>query len=121
MSETRQPWTPGSWEASPQDRVLSGPLREEYADWIILAGDDPDDDEGIVVAKVYNAAEERTEANAVLFAAADELAKACAAVVTRYDSATTDAAVSRKPRRDPPDVAACRAALDACGWKWGGT
>jgi hypothetical protein len=120
MSETKQPWTSGSWDASPQDRVLSGPLREEYADWIIIGGDDPDDDDGVVVARVWNEAEERTEANARLVAAAPALAEACAAVVERYDSATTDAAVSREPRRDPPDVAACRAALVACGWQWGG-
>src|SRR5512137_2853531 len=36
----KQPWTPGPWEASPQDRVLTGPQREEFASWILTADDE---------------------------------------------------------------------------------
>jgi hypothetical protein len=119
MSEPKQPWTPGPWEASQQDRVLSGPLREEYANWIIVAGDGPDDDEGWVVAVVCNEAGKRTEANARLFAAAPDLAKALAKFVLGYEGALRRRGGQTAPA-DPPVIASARAALDACGWQWGG-
>jgi len=119
MSETKQPWTPGTWEASPQDRVLSGPLREEYANFVIIGGDDPDDDEGTMVATVWNNAGKRTEANGVLMAAAPALAEALARFVLGYDDALRRRGDKTAPA-DPPVIAAARALLEACGWQWGG-
>lgn len=117
--ETKQPWTPGEWEASTTDRVLTGPMAEDFADWIILVGRYPEDDEGMVVARAYNDAGQRTKANATLIAAAPALAKALAAFVITYDRHMSTGVRGTTVYVDPPEIAAARSELESIGWKWG--
>jgi hypothetical protein len=101
-------------------------MAEEFADWIIVAGNDPDDDEGVVLATVYNVVEERTEANGKLMASAPVLAEALADMVTAFEGtqqAPDDGSSVRWELRWVRLIIAAeksRAALELCGWKWGG-
>lgn len=111
--EAKQPWTPGEWEASPTDRVLTGPMAEDFADWVILVGRYPGDDEGMVVARAYNDAGQCTKANAHLMAAAPVLAKALAELVE------APGMVWQTPEEKAAKERAY-AVLSTIDWKWGG-
>lgn len=109
--ETRQPWTPGTWV------LKEWQLDDEMG---MAKGYSIETSDGVFLADIGGEDEEMC-ANGKLMAAAPAMAEALAAVVHRYDTRTTDD-MCRRPgeRKDPPDVAACRAALNLCGWQWGG-
>lgn len=118
MTDEKQKWSPGVWEASPQDRVLTGPSREEHASWIITADNGTED--GIAIACVDNAAGECTAGNALLMAASKVMARTLAKFVAGYEDALRRSGRGQTAPVDPPVIASARAALDLAGWQWGG-
>ena len=90
------PGTPGPWEAGQQDRVLTGPMREKYANWYILAPDpDGSEDDGIAIAAVHNDAGKLTEANAHLMCAAQDLYESLAECVDEMEAMIEEDAALR--------------------------
>lgn len=64
--------TLGPWSAGVQDRVLTGPHKEQHANWYVLGEDGTED--GVLVATLdASFTGSATEANALLIAAAPEL------------------------------------------------
>jgi hypothetical protein len=112
MTTTRRPWTPGEWTLGDENNQCCEVCLAVGEAQVVISLDRSDRLTGqeCVISR------EEMLANARLIAAAPALAEACIAVVQRWDSRTTDDSFGKEPRRDPPDVAACRAALDACGW-----
>jgi hypothetical protein len=73
--------TPGPWEAQRQDRVLTGPHRERYANWFVTA-EGPSEEEGTHICSIQaDDTGPRTASNAHLIAAAPELLAACHAAL----------------------------------------
>lgn len=111
MSETKQPWTPGTWELfggrviRAVNRHVATPLAETITPFSSVLDPSPD-----------LAAE---HANGVLMAAAPDLARALAKFVLGYEHALRRRGGQTAPV-DPPVIASARAALVACGWQWGG-
>jgi len=107
----KQPWTPGQWELfggrliRAVNRHVATPLAETITPFSSVLDPSPD-----------LAAE---HANGVIMAAAPELAEALAKFVLGYEHALRRRGDKTAPA-DPPVIASARAALDACGWQWGG-
>lgn len=109
---TKQPWTPG-------------PISDEYIRAAFRHVTKQTDLDGLGLEHLKDAIGDGSiniptcyGGDPKLYATAPVLAKALAAVVHRYDTATTSAAFVA--RKDTPEIAAARAALDLCGWNWGG-
>jgi hypothetical protein len=111
MSETK-PWTPGTWELfggrviRAVNRHVATPLAETITPFSSVLDPSPD-----------LAAE---HANGVLMAAAPDLAEALAEFVRIFDRKMKSGIRGNTVHPDPPEIAAARALLDACGWRWGG-
>lgn len=107
MSETKQPWTPGTWESN-YDEV------DEVAE-IVAVGQGHDG----CSLHIVDVDGDNAKANGVLMAAAPDLARALAKFVLGYDHDLRRRGGQTAPV-DPPVIASARAALVACGWQWGG-
>jgi hypothetical protein len=109
VSETKQPWTPGEWKSS-YDVV------DDVAE-IIAVGQGRDG----CSLHIVDVDGDDAKANGIVMAAAPALAKALALFIQCLDA-------SRDPTTNPLRLAldrdrcekVARAALDACGWQWGG-
>jgi hypothetical protein len=105
----KQPWTQGPWR-SDYDEV------DAFSDiYAVGRGDNG------CSLHIVDVCGPNSYSNGKLMAAAPAMAEALALVVSRYDTRTTDD-MCRGPgeRKDPTEIAAARAALDLCGWQWGG-
>lgn len=113
MSETRQPWTPGP---IPEEYIRAA-LRHigKHADIDVLGVEHLAEaiDSGSVRIPSYHNGDPK------LFAHASELAEALAKFVLGYEHALRRRGDKTSPA-DPPVIASARAALEACGWQWGG-
>lgn len=100
-TKPKQPWTPGPWR-SDYDEV------DEFADVYAVGQGGNGCSLHIVDVCGPNA-----KADGKLMAAAPAMAEALALVVRSWSE-------SDEGTIHPDEIAAARAALDACGWQWGG-
>jgi len=126
-TKPKQPWTPGPLKLAVWDEMAKDPVemfRNHISHgsgliWSVWApnhpktvGCHPRPVHAVTTCITGNGP--TSEANATLYAAAPALAEALAALVDAADHSE----VTYQPMRDA--VEGARAALDACGWKWGG-
>jgi len=110
MSDPKQPWTPGPWElfGGRVIRALNGEVAKPLAETVAVFRRG--------VGMVRGTKEEN--ANGVIMAAAPALAEALARFVVDGEGCAACGMEGRPGCGCKQEQG--RAALDACGWKWGG-